>query len=79
MVQARVQVRCSWGLSPIQESLLTSAVFVGTMFGANVWGILADAHGRRLGFTFSALFIFIFGILSALAPSFWVGSGHVHP
>lgn len=67
------QVRCDWGLSPSHESLLSSAVFLGTMVGANAWGMVADAHGRRLGFTCTALFIFVFGLLSALAPSFWVG------
>ena len=67
-----VQVRCEWGLSPGQESLLSSAVFAGTMVGANAWGAVSDSLGRKRGFTFTALFIFGFGLLSALAPNYWV-------
>ncbi|KAL3145940.1 hypothetical protein ABBQ38_015300 [Trebouxia sp. C0009 RCD-2024] len=75
--------KCEWGLSPSQESLITSVVFVGTMSGAYAWGSLGDAKGRRLGFFATALLTFSFGVLSALAPSygwliffrFWVGLG----
>jgi MFS family permease len=34
----------------LQESLITSVVFLGTMLGANAWGALSDARGRRVGF-----------------------------
>lgn len=67
-----VQAKCEWGLSPSQESLITSVVFVGTMSGAYAWGSLGDAKGRKLGFFATALFTFTFGVLSALAPSYGV-------
>ncbi|DBA80728.1 TPA: hypothetical protein ACH3X1_007959 [Trebouxia sp. C0004] len=75
--------KCEWALTPSQESLITSVVFVGTMSGAYAWGSLGDAKGRKLGFFATALFTFTFGILSAVAPSygwliffrFWVGLG----
>ena len=30
--------RCEWGITPQQEGRLTSAVFVGMLFGAPAWG-----------------------------------------
>ena len=67
-----LQAKCEWGLSPSQESLITSVVFVGTMSGAYAWGSLGDAKGRKLGFFATALFTFTFGVLSAVAPSYGV-------
>lgn len=67
-----VQAKCEWGLTPSQESLITSVVFVGTMSGAYAWGSLGDAKGRKLGFFATALFTFTFGVLSAVAPSYGV-------
>ena len=68
-----VQVRCEWGISPGQESLITSVVFVGTMAGAYSWGVLGDARGRRAGFFATAVFTFFFGAPSAFAPNYTVG------
>ena len=69
---ACLQAKCEWGLTPSQESLISSVVFVGTMSGAYAWGSLGDAKGRKLGFFATALFTFTFGVLSAVAPSFGV-------
>lgn len=66
--------KCEWGLTPSQESLITSVVFIGTMSGAYAWGSLGDAKGRKLGFFATALFTFAFGVLSALAPSYGVSA-----
>ena len=71
----RFQAKCEWGLSPSQESLITSVVFVSTMSGAYAWGSLGDAKGRKLGFFATALLTFTFGLLSALAPSYGVCLG----
>ena len=77
------QVRCEWGLSPYQESLITSVVFLGTMTGAYAWGALADARGRRSGFFGTAIFTCLFGLLSAAAPSYgvcaWLRLATFHP
>jgi MFS family permease len=40
-------IHSKWGLSPHQESMLTSAVFVGMMVGALLWGIVSYSKGRR--------------------------------
>lgn len=65
-------MRCEWGISPTEESLITSIVFCGTMAGAYGWGVLGDARGRRIGFAATAAFTFAFGILSAAAPNYLV-------
>ena len=65
-------MRCQWNLDAAKESLITSVVFAGTMLGAYSWGWLADAKGRRVGFFGTAMFTFLFGILSALAPNYQV-------
>ncbi|KAK9841691.1 hypothetical protein WJX74_010182 [Apatococcus lobatus] len=63
-------MRCQWNLDATKESLITSVVFAGTMLGAYSWGWLSDAKGRRIGFFGTAMFTFLFGILSALAPNY---------
>lgn len=67
-----LQMRCCWNLDAAQESLITSVVFGGTMLGAYSWGWVSDAKGRRVGFFGTAMFTFLFGILSALAPNYQV-------
>ncbi|WRX34069.1 hypothetical protein QQP08_026556 [Theobroma cacao] len=40
-------VKSEWGLSPSQESLLTTVVFAGMLIGAYSWGLISDNYGRR--------------------------------
>ena len=40
-------VQKTWGLSGTEESMITSVVFIGMMFGAYFWGALSDLQGRR--------------------------------
>ncbi|KAF3783423.1 Solute carrier family 22 member 6-B [Nymphaea thermarum] len=40
-------VQSEWGLSPRQESAITSVVFAGMLFGAYTWGTISDNYGRR--------------------------------
>lgn len=40
-------VQSAWSLTPHEESLITSVVFVGMLIGAYSWGIVSDKHGRR--------------------------------
>ena len=42
-----VAVQSEWGLSPAEESLITSVVFAGMLAGCYFWGIISDAYGRR--------------------------------
>ena len=63
-------VRCEWGVNPAQEGRLTSVVFVGMLFGAPTWGLVADARGRRVAFFCTTLLTFLAGLLSAVSPTF---------
>lgn len=40
-------VQVQWNLSPHEESLITSVVFVGMLIGSYSWGIISDNYGRR--------------------------------
>lgn len=62
--------KCEWGLTTVQESLLTSAVFAGMCVGAPVWGAVSDAKGRKFSFALGMLFTCVFGFASAAAPNF---------
>jgi MFS transporter, putative metabolite:H+ symporter len=53
-----------------QATLFLSAAFAGMFLGALVWGQLADRFGRRNVFLLTVLLDAIFGLASALAPSF---------
>lgn len=63
-------VRCEWGVSPSEEGRLTSVVFVGMLFGAPTWGMVADAKGRRFAFFLTTVITFVAGVVSAFSPSF---------
>jgi MFS family permease len=65
---------CQWKLTPSEEGTLSTVVFAGTLIGANAFGALSDAFGRRVGFFATAVFSSIFGAASALAPSFGVST-----
>ncbi|XP_078173840.1 organic cation/carnitine transporter 7-like [Carex rostrata] len=63
-------VQSEWGLSAHEESLITSAVFIGMLVGAYSWGLVSDNYGRRVGFNFTALVTGGAGLLSAFAPNY---------
>lgn len=64
-------VLCEFGITDVELTLLTSAVFVGLMIGSIVWGVVADSYGRRMGFFATSVFCLVFGLGSAFAPSFY--------
>ncbi|KAK3206630.1 hypothetical protein Dsin_020676 [Dipteronia sinensis] len=63
-------VQSFWSLSSKQESLITSVVFAGMLFGAYSWGIVSDNYGRRKGFLITAIVTSGAGLLSAFAPNY---------
>eukprot|EP00873_Tetraselmis_striata_P016735 jgi/Tetstr1/436999/TSEL_002738.t1 len=63
-------VKCEWGLSPSQESMLTTFVFLGMLIGVNLFGYVSDACGRKIGFFATAVFSAFMGVGSAVAPTY---------
>ena len=63
-------IAAEWLLSPQQSGLLATAIFLGMLVGALVWGRLSDLFGRKIGFISTIAIDSIFGLLSAFAPSF---------
>ncbi len=59
-----------WGLSAAQKGLLGTAIFLGMLAGAWLWGSLSDHIGRKAGFISTVAIDSVFGLLSAFAPSF---------
>jgi len=63
-------IAAEWDLTPVQTGLLGTAIFLGMLAGALVWGRLSDLYGRKIGFMSTVAIDSVFGLLSAFAPSF---------
>lgn len=59
-----------WNLTNTQKGLLGTAIFLGMLVGALVWGRVSDLFGRKVGFISTVAIDSVFGLLSAFAPSF---------
>jgi putative MFS transporter len=57
-----------WGLTNAQKGLLGTAIFLGMLAGAWVWGRLSDVLGRKVGFIATVGIDSVFGLLSAFSP-----------
>jgi len=51
--------------------MLSSAIFMGMMFGALFWGTFSDSNGRKLPFNMTLAITAVFGIAASFAPTFW--------
>lgn len=60
-----------WDLQAFDRGIIVSVVFVGTLFGNVVSGVMGDSHGRRLPILLSEVGIFVFSITSAFAWDVW--------
>ena len=61
-----------WSLSQTQASGITSALFAGSLFGALIWGPLADIIGRRPVFLLATAVISLCSFAtSTIAGTYW--------
>jgi putative MFS transporter len=65
------ELEARWGLNEYELGALPSLVGFGSTIGELVWGSVADSHGRRPVFMVTVVIVCVFGILSALSPTFW--------
>lgn len=59
-----------WKLTAGQKGLLGTAIFLGMLAGAWVWGRVSDRIGRKAGFIGTVAIDSFFGLLSAFSPSY---------
>lgn len=64
-------VQCEFNLTDFEATIVTTSVGVGMLFGALAWGMFADSSGRRIAFIAASAVTLFFGLVSAIAPSFW--------
>uniref|UniRef100_A0A0K0G002 Putative transporter (inferred by orthology to a C. elegans protein) n=1 Tax=Strongyloides venezuelensis TaxID=75913 RepID=A0A0K0G002_STRVS len=65
-------LECEWGISSMEQAMITTVVFSGMFLSATIWGKICDRYGRKTGLLWSSLFTFTFGALSSLAPNIQV-------
>lgn len=65
-----IDIGKQWSLSNEQKGWIQTAIFLGMLAGAFIWGRLSDLIGRKIGFISTVAIASGFGLLSAFAPSF---------
>uniref|UniRef100_A0A2M4AFE9 Putative synaptic vesicle transporter sv2 major facilitator superfamily n=2 Tax=Anopheles triannulatus TaxID=58253 RepID=A0A2M4AFE9_9DIPT len=63
-------LHCDWGITRYQQALVTTVVFLGMMLSSTFWGHLSDRYGRKPALTLCGVLLFLYGLLSSVAPSF---------
>lgn len=64
------EIQVEFGIAPSRIALMTVSLYMGLIFGATGWGLMADVIGRRLAFNLTLLIAGIFGTAAGGAPSF---------
>ncbi|CRL08603.1 CLUMA_CG021238, isoform A [Clunio marinus] len=62
-------LHCDWGISRYQQAMVTTVVFLGMMLSSTFWGSLSDKYGRKPALTLCGILLFLYGLLSAVAPN----------
>ncbi|XP_062553178.1 synaptic vesicle 2-related protein [Armigeres subalbatus] len=63
-------LHCDWNITRYQQALVTTVVFLGMMLSSTFWGHLSDRYGRKPALTLCGVLLFLYGLLSSVAPSF---------
>jgi len=60
----------AWNLTPAMSGLLISALFVGEIIGAVVFGLVAERYGRRTALVCCTALYSVMSIAASLAPNY---------
>ena len=60
----------SWKVGTTSVASLTTVVFLAMSIASPIWGFITDHFGRRKALLSSSALLFLFGVASALSPSF---------
>lgn len=63
---------CDLQLDALKKGIILSAPFVGFILSTQIWGLLADANGRKWAVFWSQSVALVFSVLAALTPNYWV-------
>jgi MFS family permease len=63
-------LRCHWGLSYYEETLLPILTSLGMMLSSPVWGWVCDVYGRKKGLYISSVWFIYFAFLSTFSPNY---------
>lgn len=62
--------RCYFDLSTLEVAFISAVVFLGMLIGSQPYGWMMDRYGRRQGLLVGIIFIGVFGVSTAFAPSY---------
>ncbi|XP_074649965.1 synaptic vesicle 2-related protein-like isoform X2 [Tubulanus polymorphus] len=64
-------LNCEWRLQEWQVALITTVVFLGMFSTAPIWGSWCDKYGRWPIMVLVSSWIFFYGILTSMSPTYW--------
>ena len=59
-----------WGIGNTKESLLSSIIFAGQIFGALLWGFVGDMYGRKMSLTGALALVVLSGFTTIFSVNF---------
>ena len=65
-----LECQASWNVTKNSIASLSSSVFLAMMLTSPIWGFIADTYGRRSSLMISSVLLILFGLLTAVSPSF---------
>jgi len=66
------EIRQDWGISYIQQSLVSVCTMIGVFIGSYYWGLMADKHGRKPAFNKLLFFITLGLFIGTLSPNVYM-------
>ncbi|GMT36685.1 hypothetical protein PFISCL1PPCAC_27982, partial [Pristionchus fissidentatus] len=63
-------LECEWKLTPVEQALSTTSLFLGWMISSPVWGRICDLYGRKKGIVAASIVGLVSGVLTAFSPNY---------